>query len=220
MKKTIFDQLAATFSSAPYKEEYEQARSFYFSTIGNIFEDNPLFDTHITGFLEVYLFERPLNDYGIPPVRLYENLHTSELSDEQKACLKSMRESRRSIFEILHVDHGRLKVLDVIKNKTYEHVHYVDNIGMEKGQLIDARLFISEQEKVFSESLWIHASQTKPHILRELKKLNPFTVVYDIAYMKWRRDHFPNAPLEQTYSENSLKFRKYGSVHANGVDHA
>jgi hypothetical protein len=208
MYKAAFDRVAQSFSGSPYTGEFNVAREDYFRRTGKVFQDDPLFETRMTSFLEWYLLDRLLWDSGIPPVRLHR-LKCRDMMDEgEVGILLSLETSVHSLFLMSGLDRNRYLVEDLRSGERMQVSERHAVPGAHRGDILDARIVTIGEESFFSDALWVHPADAGEFITAEAKAKRKEgeeewrNFLFDLAYMKLKRERFEHVPTSQIYDWN------------------
>jgi hypothetical protein len=209
--KDILEQVIAHFTGERYAAEFVAAREEYFRRTGKVFEDEPMFESRITACLEWYLFDRVLENYGVPPVRLYLLIHRSGLTAENLRVLEGLQKTRHSLFEYLGRVGQRFRVQDLMDDRVYDITERRAYAGIRKGDLLDARLLFKETEALFSDAMWLHPVEARKFILDEVEKARETKgpgregLLFDLAYMKLKQDRYHHLSTLEIYNWNNFR---------------
>lgn len=203
MFNDFFTTVAQEFTSARFGREYQSARKEYEQEVGRIFEDDPLFESKITGFLEWYIIERKLFDVGMPPLHLYFVEKQKRMTESQQQGLKAWQESERSLYQIKNIKAKRFKNL-LMDGEKFE-VPDINLVGFKEKQVIDARKIIWEGRTYFSEAIFAHDQDASKCIGKLLKSVTPLTheerltLVLKCAHLHGKRTLYPHLPVNEVY---------------------
>ncbi len=205
MYKKAFDQIAQYFGTDRFSEELGKAQEDYFHQTGKVFEDEPSYEPRMNAFFEWFLLDRPLFDYGIPPVRLYRVTFAEKIDSAMRMELLAYEQSYRSIFTYRSHKDGRVEVKELREKETLSVSEKHNYSGIRKGDLLDARLVQFGEERVFTDSMWVHPSEVTVLVTRELKKKEWSFHDYEqfmfrLAYMKWKHEKYSHASVKQIYN--------------------
>jgi hypothetical protein len=205
MYKATFDRVAQLFSKEPYTGEFNVAREDYFRRTGKVFQDDPIFEVRMTAFLEWYVLDRLLWDSGVPPVRLYRLKYKETLEEPEVRILEGLEKSVHSLFLLTGRDRDRY-VIEDFRTKVRHHVSERHAIpGVHRGDILDARIVKIGGEVFFSDAVWIHPSDAAPFLEAESRKKREgdldswHAFLFDLAYMKLKRERFAHVPTAQIY---------------------
>jgi len=166
-----FEKMVEKYSVEPFSYDLDLARKMFFERIGRAHENQAsIYDSVSQSFLEFYLFDYPLSQYGRPAVIVENDLNGT--SD----WLRQTIFHRWSLFEVMDIDPEKI----VLKDLLFRQLRFLDRSASsewisswkpEKSQIVQARLFPLESQvvpKTYSCSyIWLHSSTEA----NELKKI-------------------------------------------------
>ncbi len=212
MYKTTLDKVIGHFARDPrYAGEFACAREEYFRRTGKVFEDEPMFENRITACLEWYLFDRILENVGVPPVRLYYLIHRSDLEPEELKTVESLQKTRHSLYEYLGRSKGRFRVRDLLDDRIHEVSERRTYAGVGPGDVLDARLLFLPEGALFADAMWLHPAEARKFILDEVKKIRSAkgadfeTRLFDLSYMKLKQERYHHLMTPEIYNWNNFR---------------
>jgi hypothetical protein len=182
--KTLIDQLIRTCGANSFEPELKDARQTYFAESGEISDDFPDYHARMEGFLEWYLFDRPLRPYsgsgqipwrdGQKPLEAFLEHHAEGLDEADKRALGELANNQNSLFQVAKKPAETLVLKDLLSDEKFE----VDALGstraFEKGDLLQGRVFDLEGTRYLSDSALFHPRGTARFVVkraREVRKL-------------------------------------------------
>jgi hypothetical protein len=157
-----FDYCLKFGSEGLLAPEILEAKKVFFAKTGAAYEmKEEVFETASRTFLEWYLFDYPTRLFGKCPAVVLATLETAP--SEIASWIKRSLHNRWSLFEVLTKSEDTLTVCDLMTN--LERQIWIDRENLdskvwniEKGQIIQARLFSLESSSYFFLThLWIHS---------------------------------------------------------------
>lgn len=106
-------------SSGRYQPELLVAREEYFAKMGQVSEEEDNYEAKLRGFIDWYLFDRPLADTGKPPVDVFYEKFIRTFSEEDEQIYGDFRKSIQSLFIVKKSDENGVTVKDLISKKKY-----------------------------------------------------------------------------------------------------
>jgi hypothetical protein len=198
------DALISFASAERHKEELLKAKAEYFAGTGEIFEDDRAFEMRMASFLDYYVFDRPLPDTGRTPAQLF-------LADAATEAERAMRagfvETRHSLWEVKKLAKELVRLRDQFTGKDTDVFERRQPAGLNKGDLIEARLIPVEGRWLFSPAFCFHPAEAKKVILKELKRLKkeepsfrPRDFIWTLAKMRLKWDRYRNIAVADIYA--------------------
>jgi hypothetical protein len=216
MHQPQLDRVSEWATSDAFREELARARKDFFArTGGEVFEDDKSVDSRLATFLDWYLFDRPLEGRGMPPVVAFLEDHRAELSPEDRAVHEALTRSIHGIFEIRRVaKKERLRLRDLCTLQEYEVSERRQMAGLEKKDLFEARLIPNGDDLLFSQAFCHHPREVRKAILSEVKrrrKLGPIEVepfIHQLSAMELKYERYRNVPIESIYAFERPKTKR------------
>jgi hypothetical protein len=193
------DQLIAFASTEERKPDLLAAKAEYFQRTGEVFEDDKQFEMRMASFLDHYLFDRQRPGSGRPrrrsssrPARRWKTRERSPRSAASPrrctACSRSGRSSRRGA------------AAGAVRGKEFDVSERRHTVGLEKGDILEARLIPFDGALVFSSAFCFHPREAVKAIKKEVKR---------------RKKVMPEAPavdLTWEASKRALKADRYRQI--------
>jgi hypothetical protein len=211
MSQPQFEMLLAWASKD--RDDIIAARREYFAATGEVFEDDSCFESRMQGFFNWYLFDRP---YGTPPLTFAQRYLLEEgahLSGVDKAVFLGFTKSRHSLYEIKRVGVGlikvredQVKVKDAFSGEEFLVTERRKLPGLEKGDLLEARLMPVNDAMHFSTAFTWHPKPIHPLIWKEIKRrkkagtLEPRNFCWELSRMALNLERFKNISPSVIYS--------------------
>jgi hypothetical protein len=184
-----FDELIAFGSAEPRKPDLLNAKAEYFRLTGEVFEDDAIFELRMASFLDFYLFDRPSPLTGLTPAQELFRLKQQE-APEVAPIFRSFTETVHGLFEVRKLGKGTLRLRELYSDKDYEVTERRQMIGLEKGDILEARLIPFDGVLLFSSAFCYHPRAAVKAIKKEVKrrkKKEPTRTAQDLTFEAARR---------------------------------
>jgi hypothetical protein len=198
------DALIAFASADPHTEELLKAKAEYFAGTGEIFEDDRAFEMRMASFLDYYVFDRPWPDSGKTPAQLFLEVAAS---DADRALRQGFVETRHSLWEVKKIAKDLVRLRDQFSGKDTDVFERRQPVGLNKGDLIEARLIPVTGHWLFSPAFCFHPAEAKKVILKALKRLKkeepsfkPRDFIWSLAKMRLKWDRYRNIAVTDIYA--------------------
>jgi hypothetical protein len=200
------DQLIAFASSEERKPDLLAAKAEYFGHTGDVFEDDKSFEHRMASFLDYYVFDRisPLTA-KTPAQEYYQQIGQTAPADEA-AVFRNFTETHHGLFEVKRLGKGILRLRDLFTDKDYEVTERRQVAGLEKGDVMEARLIPLEGNLLFSTAFIYHPREAIKLIRSEVKRLrkkvpdhSPQAFAWDCARRALKADRYRQIPVEKIY---------------------
>ncbi|MBN2493590.1 MAG: hypothetical protein JXR96_03270 [Deltaproteobacteria bacterium] len=152
----LFDRILEEMGAGTYVEEVKRARDEYFTLISELQDDDPSYERLTASFLNWYILDRPLGKLGTP---LQVFAARPELGEQERSACSRLAANIYSLFEVLRVEPGGVRLQDLF---TLEEIRVGERrhlAGLERGDLLEARLVPLEDRLVFASGASLHPRQ-------------------------------------------------------------
>lgn len=209
--QSYLDELTAFGSTDARKEDLLAAKKEYFERTGEVFEDDKSFEMRMASFLDYYLFDRvsPLS-HRTPAVELYEQKVSTVAADATH--FRGFTETIHGLFEVRKLGKGMVRLRELYSGKDFEVTERRQLAGLEKGDLLEARLIPHDGHLWFSSAFIYHPREASKAILKELKrrkKKEPQRtareLAWDCAKRALKADRYRQIAVEKIYDFENAK---------------
>ena len=208
MEQTPIDQIVVEMAGGVFEEEVKRARQEYFKQIQDLREDDPSYERLTFCFLNWYVFDRPMDSGQGTPLQIF--VRRAELAPEERARFIGMAGNINSLFEVKKLGAGRLGLRDLFTGEIVSVIERRHVIGLQKGDILEARLIPLDNKLVFSPGAFLlHPRSAKKIILQAVKRSrkegrpSPFELVHRLQALNFRyTDRFrERVQVEKVYGE-------------------
>ncbi len=205
--QTYLDELTALASREDRKADLLEAKAEFVKLTGEVFEDDPHFDQRMASFLDYYLMDRPspLSGGKAPAVALYEEAQRTG-PPERVSGLRGFAETMHALFEVRKIGKGLVRLRELFSGKDYDVTERRQLAGLEKGDIIEARLVPFNGMLLFSAAFCCHPKGSFKQIWKEVKrrkKKEPERPARDMVWECAKRavkvDRYRQIPVEKIY---------------------
>jgi hypothetical protein len=204
------DELIAFGSSEPRKPDLLAAKAEYFKLTGEVFEDDKSFERRMASFLDYYLFDRKSPRTGkTPSEELHEERSRSAVGADSEA-FRSFTETIHGLFEVRKLGKGMVRLRELFSRKTYEVTERRQMAGLEKGDIIEARLIPFAGVLLFSGAFCYHPTAVSNAIRKEAKRRSkkepqrpPEELTWECARMALKVDRYRQIAVGKIYDFES-----------------
>src|SRR6476619_3838353 len=161
-----FEELIAFGSTEDRKDDLIAAKRDFFEQTGEVFEDDKTFEMRMASFLEFYLFDRPSPVTGKTPA---QELHERGGPD-RSPNLRGFTETIHGLFEVRKLGKGEVRLRELFSGKDFDVTERRQLAGLEKGDLLEARLIPHGGHLWFSSAFIYHPKDAAKPILKEVKR--------------------------------------------------
>jgi hypothetical protein len=204
------DKVLATYSQGARYEEVRRAKEEFFNRAGKVAEGSEQFELQMKAFIDWYLFDRPLDQVDLCPVKMYVLEYGKTLPPEEVAIFQDVTQSIHSIFEFLKVREEDVFLKDLFSGEKYVVEDSSINRGFTKGDVFEARLIRFKDRYVFGGSFIFHPVECKSYIKKQIKKIRyldekqRLKLMHRLAAMRLKTDQYSHIDVKYIYTDNPL----------------
>jgi hypothetical protein len=200
------EELIAFGTAEPRKADLLVAKAEYLALTGETFEDDKQFEMRMASFLDYYLFDRrsPLTGRS-PAQELYEEKQKTA-APEVVVAFRAFSETLHALFEVRKVGKGTVRLRELFTGKDHQVTERRQLAGLEKGDILEARLIPFGGLLLFSNSFCYHPRGASKAILKEVKRRRkanppppPEELIWECAKRSLKVDRYRQIPPERIY---------------------
>jgi hypothetical protein len=205
----LHDRLLAWATAAPRQADLLAARADHFARYGEPHEEDLSFERRVNGMLDFYLYEWRAAPRAPTTLERFIEAHREELAATDLAILIGLQAQRRGLFEVRRLEPGVVHLRDVFSGDGLTVAERRQVAGLEKGDLLEARLLPYEGKLVFSGAFLYHPREARRLILarvRHLKRLagrggrpDQAAFLALLSRMAFKLERYRNVRLESIY---------------------
>lgn len=207
----FLESLTTWASSEERKPDLIEAKTDYFKLTGEVFEDDKSFEMRMASFLDYFLFDRVNPKTGKTPAQEYFELQQQQAAPEQASAYRSFTETLHGLFEVRKLGKGMVRMRELFSGKDHDVTERRQLAGLEKGDILEARLIPFGGHLWFSPAFIFHPRQVGKLIAKEVKrrkKKEPERpqrdLVWDCSRRALKADRYRQIAVEKIYDfENS-----------------
>ena len=196
-------------STGQFESELPRARREFEQRTGELFETDPGFERRIAAFLEWYVLDRFLSFApNKTPAMLYIEAQVPELTTPEVNNLRGMMRTTLSLFEFKRSKDEHLHVVDLLDGKKLKVYERRKPVGLESGDILEARLVPCDGELLFSECFTFHPRNSRKAIRKASKTFRKAIIppsrvdfVHRVAYFTNRCERYKHVNPEQIFAE-------------------
>lgn len=206
------DELIAYGSSEGRKPDLIAAKAEYFRLTGDVYEDDKSFEQRMGSFLDYYLFDRPDVETGKTPAQQLHEERTRASGSEAATPYLSLTQTIHGLFEVRKLGKGRVRLRELFSRKTYEVSERRQMVGLEKGDILEARLIPFGDQLLFSGAFCCHPKSACAAIRAEVKRRKkkepdrpPKELAWECSKMALKVDRYQQIPVDKIYDFQNAK---------------
>ncbi len=201
----FYEELVKWATPEVRQAELLEARAEFFKLTGEIFEDDKQLEMRMASFLEHYVFDRVSPHRGkTPAVELYEKLKVEEPA--KASHFEGFTQTLHGLYEVRKLGKGFVRVRELFDGDDHEVTERRTLAGLNKGDIVTARLIPSGGALWFSAAFCYHPPGAFKSILKEVKRrrkhepTRPRTeLIYDCARRSLKADRYRQIAIEKIY---------------------
>jgi hypothetical protein len=161
-----------TWATAPARQaDLLAARADHFGRYGEPHDEDHSYERRMNGMLDYYLYEWRPSPLAPSTLERFVAEEGNSLTTADHATLSGLVAQRRGLFEVKRLQPGLVRLVDVFTREVLEVAERRQVAGLEKGDLLEARLLPYEGKLVFSGAFLYHPREARKLILAEVKRL-------------------------------------------------
>ncbi len=203
------ERLLSWATAEPRKDDLLAARKEHFARYGEPHEEDRSYEVRVNGMLDHYLYDfRPAGGTGTTLERFIE-AEAPSLSSEELRAFRDLAANVHGLFEVRKFGDSQIRLRDVFSGADHDVTERRQVAGLEKGDLLEARLLPFEGALYFSGAFLYHPRETRKVILAEVKRLRKAAgkgaqpdvkaFLATLAQMALKLERYRNVRLESIY---------------------
>ncbi len=200
-----FEELVKWATPEVRQAELLEAKAEFFKLTGEIFDDDKQVEMRMASFLEHYVFDRVSVHRGKTPAQeLFEKLKVE--NPERAGLFEGFTQTLHGLYEVRKLGDGFVRVRELFDGDDHEVTERRKLIGLNKGDIVEARLIPFAAQHWFSAAFCYHPPGAFKSILKEVKrrrKQEPTRprneLIYDCARRSLKADRYRQIAIEKIY---------------------
>jgi len=209
MLQQLHERLLSWATIAPRDQDLLRAKREHFERYGEPHEEDRSYEVRLNGMLDAYLYDfRPAGGLGTTLERFLD-ADAPSLAPDELAAYRALAENVHGLFEVRKIKEGRLRLRDVFSGRDHDVTERRQVAGLEKDDLLEARLLPFEGALLFSGAFLYHPREARKMILSEVKRTKKATpkgteldvkpFLARISRMALKMERYRNVRLESIY---------------------
>ncbi|BDG06475.1 hypothetical protein [Anaeromyxobacter oryzae] len=166
----LHERLLSWATAEPRKDDVLAARHAHFGGYGEPHEEDRTYEVRLNGMLDFYLYEWR-SPGGQTSIERFLEAEGPSLSAEDVAQYQDLAKNVHGLFEVRKIKEGQIRVRDVFGGGDYDVTERRQVAGLEKGDVLEARLLPFDGTLFFSGAFLYHPREARKAILSEVKRL-------------------------------------------------
>ncbi len=205
----LHERLLSWATAEPRNDDLLAAKREHFERHGEPHEEDRSFETRVNGMLDHYLYDfRPAGGTATT-VERFLDAEGASLAPDEAAAYRDLARGLHALFEVRKIADGKVRLRDVFTGTDHDVTERRNVAGLDKGDLLEARLLPFEGELFFSGAFLYHPREVRKEILAEVKRLkkeagkggSPDVAAFlgQLARMALKLERYRNVRLESIY---------------------
>jgi hypothetical protein len=205
----LHEHLMAWATAAPRQEELLRARRAYFDRWGEPHEEERSFEARMNGMLDYYLYDHRHGGGDLTTLELFLREQAPGYASDELARFRALGKAIHGLFEVRKIRPGEsIRLRDVFSGQDLEVAERRLMAGLDKGDLLEARLLPHDGQLHFSGAFLFHPREVRKLVLAEAKKRRkaagrePVDVkdfLAQLARMAQKLERYRNVKVESLY---------------------
>ncbi len=167
----LHEKLLAWATAAPRQEELLRARRAWFDRTGEPHEEDRSYEARMNGMLDYYLYDHRAAGAEDTTLDLFLRDQGQAYTSDQLTLFRGLGKTHHALFEVRKIRPGEsVRLRDVFTDHELEVVERRQLAGLDKGDLLEARLLPYQGELFFSGAFVFHPREVRRGVLAEAKK--------------------------------------------------
>ena len=203
------ERLLSWATAASRQADLLAARADHFGRYGEPHEEDQSYERRMNGMLDFYVYEWRPTPMAPTTLERFLAAEGAGLLPADHATLAGLVAQRRGLFEVKKLQPGQVTVADVFTGERLAVAERRQVVGLERGDLLEARLLPFEGQLVFSGAFLYHPREARGLILAEVKRLkklagkagrpDPGSFLATLSRMAFKLERYRNVKLEAIY---------------------
>ncbi len=197
------ERLLAWATADARKEELLAARREWFDHHGEPHEEDKSFESRMNGMIDHYLYDFRPTGSSDTTIELFMKAEAANLTTDDLAAYRVLAKNLHGLYEVKRIKPGEIRLRDLFTDVVHDVTERRQMVGLDKGDLLEARLLPFDGKLFFSGAFLYHPHEVRKIVLTEVKRL--------------RKEATPESPPDvaafvATLSRMALKLERYRNV--------
>jgi hypothetical protein len=168
--QALHERLLAWSTAEPRKDRLLDARGRHFGAYGEPHEEDRSFEARQNGALDFYLYDYRPAGGGRTTIEEFLAAEGAGLEADTVRAYQDFAQNIHTLFEVRRIANGKVRLRDVFTGKDHDVTERRQLVGLEKGDLLEARLLPHQGSLIFSGAFLYHPREARRAILAEVKR--------------------------------------------------
>jgi len=206
----LHEKLLTWATAEARKRHLLAARREWFDRHGEPHEEDKSFEARMNGMLDYYLYDSRPPGSRDATIEIFMREMGPQLTTDELGLYRLLAKSVHGIFEVKKIRSGEeVRLRDCFTDVVYQVTERRQMAGLEKGDILEARLLPFEDRLFFSGAFVYHPQEVRKAILAEVKRLKKEAAkgapldggafVATLSRMALKRGRYRNVKVESLY---------------------
>lgn len=204
----LHERLLSWATAAPRDQDLLRAKKEHFERYGEPHEEDRSYEVRLNGMIDHYLYDWR-GEGGATTLERFLAAEGAALAPGDLEAYRALAGSVHGLFEVRKIKDGRVRLRDVFTGEDREVTERRQIAGLEKDDLLEARLIPYQGALFFSGAFLYHPREARKTILGEVKRMKkaapkgaapevkPFLA--QLSRMAMKMERYRNVRLESIY---------------------
>jgi len=167
----LHEKLLAWATAEARQPELLAARRDYFGRWGEPYEDDRTYEARVNGMLDHYLYDHRPGGGADTTLECFLREQGAGYPSDELALFRGLAKGVHGLFEVKKIRAGEsLRLREAFGGRDYDVTERRQLAGLDKGDLLEARLLPYRGQLFFSGAFIFHPREVRKRILGEVKK--------------------------------------------------
>ena len=205
----LHEQLLGWATADARKEQLLAARRHWFDRHGEPHEEDKSFESRMNGMLDYYLYDFRPPGSTETTIEIFMREMTPELTTDDLAQYRVLARSIHGLFEVKKIKPPDVRLRDVFTDIVHDVTERRQMLGLERGDLLEARLLPWDGRLFFSGAFLYHPQEVRKAVLAEVKRLRKAAgkgnlpdvegFIATLSRMAMKLERYRNVKVESLY---------------------
>ncbi|HET9594262.1 MAG TPA: hypothetical protein VFP65_01710 [Anaeromyxobacteraceae bacterium] len=191
------------------KEQLLAARRHWFDRHGEPHEEDKSFESRMNGMLDYYLYDFRPPGSTETTIEIFMREMTPQLTTDDLAQYRVLARSIHGLFEVKKIKPPDVRLRDVFTDVVHDVTERRQMLGLERGDLLEARLLPWDGRLFFSGAFLYHPQEVRKAVLAEVKRLRKAAgkgnlpdveaFIATLSRMAMKLERYRNVKVESLY---------------------
>jgi hypothetical protein len=205
----LHEKLLGWATSDARKEQLLAARRHWFDRHGEPHEEDKSFESRMNGMLDYYLYDFRPPGSTETTIEIFMREMAPQLTTDELAQYRVLAKSIHGLFEVKKIKPPDVRLRDVFTDVVHDVTERRQMLGLERGDLLEARLLPWDGRLFFSGAFLYHPQEVRKAVLSEVKRLRKAAgkgnlpdvggFIATLSRMAMKLERYRNVKVESLY---------------------